>query len=247
MSTLSYNVDGEEESKVGEGEQEGDDDDSEDDEGDDEDAHDEEDEGEDSDDNYSDLASSSDEDEGSNKKETKSKSVKTKAISDALEKKADIPFVFKGNVFRGTAQPSDSSVNLFVSLPNIYLYLVPEEYDEFNELLQSYSDTNQRIVLERMIKSNHPSLTSDNKGKMEKVFAFLMQYIHDVASGESLKLLNHIVPVVFDLSQLIPSSSVASTLLDVLQEKREELSSRKKKSVSLATVYPFVSYQIISI
>ena len=72
---------------------------------------------------------------------------------------------------------------------------------------------------------------------MEKVFAFLMQYIHDIASSDSLKLLNNIIPVVFDLSQLVSSSSVASTLLDVLQEKREESSSLgKKRPVSIATV-----------
>jgi nucleolar protein 14 len=88
-----------------------------------------------------------------------------------------------------------------------------------------------------MIKSNHPALTGTNKVKMEKVFAFLMQYIHDIASGDSLKLLNNIVPVVFDLTQLVPSSNIASTLLDVLQEKREELSSLgKKRPVSIATV-----------
>lgn len=72
---------------------------------------------------------------------------------------------------------------------------------------------------------------------MEKVFAFLMQYIHDIASSESLSLLNNVVPVVFELTQLVPSSNIASTLLDVLQEKREELSSLgKKRPVSIATV-----------
>lgn len=72
---------------------------------------------------------------------------------------------------------------------------------------------------------------------MEKVFAFLMQYFHDIASGDSLKLLDSLTPVVFDLSQLVSSTNVSSTLLDVLQEKREELSSLgKKRPVSIATV-----------
>lgn len=132
-----------------------------------------------------------------------------------------------------------------VRFSNHVLTTVPEEYDEFHQLLQSYSNTDQRTVLERMIKSNHPALNGANKAKMEKVFTFLMQYIHDIASSESLKLLDNVAPVVFDLSQLVPSANVASTLLDVLQEKREELSSLgKKRPVSIATVR-FISVHTI--
>lgn len=119
-------------------------------------------------------------------------------------------------------------------------FIVPEEYEEFHQLLQPYNNTEQRTVLERMIKSNHPALNGANKPKMEKLFTFMMQYIHDVASPDSLKILNDLTPVVFDLSQLVPSTFVASTLLDVLMEKREEISSRsKKRSVSMETVITF--------
>lgn len=122
----------------------------------------------------------------------------------------------------------------------IFPISVPEEYEEFHQLLQSYSDTDQRTVLERMIKSNHPSLTGTNKVKMEKVFTFLMQYVHDIASSDSIKLLHSITPVIFQLGQLVPSTIVASTLLDILQEKREELSSLgRKRPVSMATVFFF--------
>ena len=122
----------------------------------------------------------------------------------------------------------------------MFLSLVPEEYDEFHQLLQSYSNTEQRTVLERMIKSNHPALSGTNKPKMEKVFSFVMQYIHDVALSDSLVLLDDLTPVAFDLSQLIPSATVASTILDILMEKREEMSSQnKKKPVSVATVRNF--------
>ena len=115
--------------------------------------------------------------------------------------------------------------------------LVPQEYDEFNQLILSYPVKDQRIVLERMVKSNHPALNGTNKAKMEKLFAFLMQYVHDLSSEEGrLHLLNDVVPVAFDVAQLVPPTSISSTLLDVLLEKREELSNLKKKPVSIASV-----------
>lgn len=118
------------------------------------------------------------------------------------------------------------------------IVLVPEEYDEFEKLLQSFKDQDQRTVVERMIKSNHPALNGTNKAKLEKVFPFLMQYIHNISeTGSNLQLLNDFAPVVFDLAQIIPSSNVSSTILDVLLEKREELPNLKKQQpVSVATV-----------
>ena len=120
----------------------------------------------------------------------------------------------------------------------ISFLLVPSEYEDFSQLLQSYNQSQVKTVLERMIKSNHPALSGTNKPKMEKVFAFLMQYIHDVASStEGLAILNDLTPVAFDLAQLIPPSTVSSTLLDILMEKREEISSQsKKRPVSVATL-----------
>lgn len=89
-----------------------------------------------------------------------------------------------------------------------------------------------------MIKCNHPALDASNKSKMERLFAFLMQYVHDVASsGPNLSLLHDLAPVAYDLAQIVPSSVVASTVLDVLVEKREEFTCQsKKKPVSIATV-----------
>jgi len=104
-------------------------------------------------------------------------------------------------------------------------------------VVQSYGDDQQRTVLERMLKSNHPALNGANKPKIEKMFSFVLQYIHDVASGDNFQPLNDLAPVAFAIGQLIPSSTVASTMLDVLLEKREELSSHgRKRPPSIATV-----------
>lgn len=190
-------------------------------------------EGEDS---FSDLASSHDEDEEQDGVKTKPKLAEEKTDEQSKKRKeGEMPFVFKGNILL----KNTFGFYFFVLYDKLFFSLVPEEYEEFHQLLQSFSDADQRIVLERMIKSNHPALTGTNKVKMEKVFAFLMQYIHDIASSDTLTLLNNVVPVVFELTQLVPSSNIASTLLDVLQEKREELSSLgKKRPVSIATVIP---------
>ena len=69
------------------------------------------------------------------------------------------------------------------------------------------------------------------------MFAFLMQYIHDVASGDNFQPLNDLTPVAFEIGQLVPSSTAASTMLDVLMEKREELSSHgRKRPPTITTV-----------
>jgi len=164
----------------------------------------------DGDDSLSDLASSHGSDNDTEEMTVKEKKVQKKSTPNQTTRNDDIPFVFK----------------------------VPEEYDEFHQLLQSFKDKDQHTVLERMIKSNHPALNGTNKVKLEKVFTFLMQYIHDLSgAGSSLQLLNDLAPVAFDLAQIIPSSSVASTMLDVLLEKREELPNLKKQQpVSVATL-----------
>ena len=116
-------------------------------------------------------------------------------------------------------------------------FAVPEEYEDLCQLVESYSDKQQRTVFERMIKCNHPALDASNKNKMERLFAFLMQYMHDVSSGPNLSLLHDLAPVAYDLAQIVPSSVVASTLLDVLVEKREEFTCKsKRKPISVATV-----------
>jgi nucleolar protein 14 len=103
--------------------------------------------------------------------------------------------------------------------------------------MQTYTEKQQRTVLERMIKCSHPALDSSNKGKVEKLFTFLMQYVHDISTGPNLSLLNEMAPIAFDLVQIVPSSHAASTLLDVLLEKREEFTGKgKKRPVSIATV-----------
>lgn len=96
-----------------------------------------------------------------------------------------------------------------------------------------------------MIKSNHPALDGANKAKIEKNFAYLLQYIHDIALSDNLALLNDLAPIVFNLSQIVPANQVASIMLDVLLEKREELSAaRKKSAISFATVR-FLYYSIV--
>ena len=75
------------------------------------------------------------------------------------------------------------------------------------------------------------------RGLTQKLFAFLMQYVHDISTGPNLSLLNELAPIAFDLAQTVPSSHAASTLLDVLLEKREEFTGKgKKRPVSIATV-----------
>ena len=48
------------------------------------------------------------------------------------------------------------------------------------------------LIVERMIKCNHPQFGKDNKAQLENLFAFLLQHIHDCASiGKFFDLIAH--------------------------------------------------------
>ncbi|KAK2712722.1 hypothetical protein QYM36_011420 [Artemia franciscana] len=71
---------------------------------------------------------------------------------------------------------------MWVRLENNYLlYVLPESYEDFVLLLCSYTIKDQSILLERMLKCNHPTLSGENKAKAEVLFKFLIQLAHDIA------------------------------------------------------------------
>jgi nucleolar protein 14 len=59
--------------------------------------------------------------------------------------------------------------------------LVPDTYEKLQAMLDAESPERQAVILERMIKCNHPSLGEGFKNKLIKLFGFLLQHLQDTA------------------------------------------------------------------
>ena len=131
------------------------------------------DEDEDDEDEYSDLEESEDEKEPvtpQKPKQNQQKSKQTAAhINDeeavAEEKmKKEIPFTFT----------------------------VPTTFEALQELFEDRTAKEQVLIIERMIQCNHPQFGNDNKSRLEDLFRFLLQYIHDSACLGTYYFFNYI-------------------------------------------------------
>ena len=106
------------------------------------------------------------------------------------------------------------------------------------------------VIIERMIKCNHPQFGNDNKERLEDLFRFLLQYIHDSACFEDendfemkdtfeneMKVIQGLTPFLFDLAKFSPQPS-GEAIRSVLQEKYDDYSQSSRvyptfESVSL--------------
>ncbi|XP_022532058.2 nucleolar protein 14 [Astyanax mexicanus] len=98
-----------------------------------------------------------------------------------------------------------------------YTFKAPESFSDLKELLLGHSVEQQRLIVERIQKCNHPSLAVGNKAKLEKLFGFLLEYVGELAtqSPPELSTINTLIPQVYSLCQLFPASAckVMQTLL----------------------------------
>lgn len=62
-------------------------------------------------------------------------------------------------------------------------FLVPESYKGFQEILEDRLITEQAIIIERMIKVNHPSLGNDNRINLQRLYLYLLQHLNDYSSS----------------------------------------------------------------
>ena len=73
-----------------------------------------------------------------------------------------------------------------------FTFSVPKTSDDLEELFSGRGPKEKAIIVERMIKCNHPQFGKDNKAQLENLFAFLLQHIHDCASiGKFFDLIAH--------------------------------------------------------
>lgn len=116
---------------------------------------------------------------------------------------------------------------------------MPKNYEEFSKLLNEYKLQDQAIIVERLIKCNHPKLEGVNREKIVKLFAFLLQNLNEKFSDasqedirEHFQFLSSIMPHLFDLIHLNPER-MSNTLLDVIKEKYAEFKKNSKQFPSL--------------
>lgn len=112
-----------------------------------------------------------------------------------------------------------------------FTFSVPESYEELQSLLAGQETEKQCLIVERIQKSNHPSLSAGNKPKLENLFGFLWTYIGELATRQpaELKTIDRMVPQLYDLSQMFPEAALSfaqSTLRQSVQELEDQLQTK---------------------
>lgn len=112
-----------------------------------------------------------------------------------------------------------------------YTFDLPQKYNDLEKLLKKYSADYQTVILERMIKCNHPKLEPSNRDGMVSLFAFLLQYVNDLASGNDpvhcFTVLDRILPFLYDISHIAPAETT-KCFLEVIKEKHSEFKDSKE-------------------
>ncbi|XP_057674973.1 nucleolar protein 14 [Corythoichthys intestinalis] len=93
-----------------------------------------------------------------------------------------------------------------------YTFTVPESSQDLEKLLRGHSPDNQRLIVARTQKCNHPSLAVGNKIKLQKLVGFLLEYLGELASRNppELTTVDKLIPEVYSLCQMFPEATCKS-------------------------------------
>uniref|UniRef100_A0A8C1RP54 NOP14 nucleolar protein homolog (yeast) n=1 Tax=Cyprinus carpio TaxID=7962 RepID=A0A8C1RP54_CYPCA len=107
-----------------------------------------------------------------------------------------------------------------------YTFPAPESYSDLKQLLQGHGSEQQRLILDRTLKCNHPSLSAGNKAKLQKLFGFLLEYVGDLATQNppDLRTVSALIPQICGLCQMFPEAAckAVQTLLSDSGHSMEE-------------------------
>lgn len=109
-----------------------------------------------------------------------------------------------------------------------YTFTAPESYDDLKDLLHGHTPDNQRLIVARTQKCNHPSLAVGNKLKLQKLFGFLLEYVGELAtrSPPELTTIDKLIPELYTLCQMFPEAAckaMQSTIGDATHSMEEVL------------------------
>ncbi|CAN9504305.1 unnamed protein product [Ophioblennius macclurei] len=90
-----------------------------------------------------------------------------------------------------------------------YTFAAPESYEGLKDLLHGHTPDNQRLIVARTQKCNHPSLAVGNKLKLQKLFGFLLEYIGELANRNppELTTVDKLIPELYALCQMFPDAA----------------------------------------
>lgn len=183
----------------------------------------EEDDESESEDNLSDLKEDASESEDETPQDTKE--TEKEESSAAIEEPSPI------NVKEDLMKRKEMMEKARSELP--YTFPLPDSYESLQELFKNQTSAHQSVILERMIKCNHPSLAEENKENLSLLFAYLLQYLNDLCADckavkEVFDVFNAIVPQIYELAQLNPENAHKS-MLELMKEKQSEFRRRRKQ------------------
>lgn len=122
-----------------------------------------------------------------------------------------------------------------------YTFELPHKYEELAKLLAKRNADYQSVILDRMIKCNHPKVELTNKEHMVTLFAFLLQHINDVAANartdnveSCFAIIDRLTPHLYDLSHMNPTETT-QCFLEVIKEKHSEYRNSEKEYPTLET------------
>ncbi|KAJ8985041.1 hypothetical protein NQ317_016952 [Molorchus minor] len=133
-----------------------------------------------------------------------------------------------------------------------YTFSLPETYESLQKSFENQSSTHQFIIMERMIKCNHPSLAEGNKDDLGLLFAYLLQHLNDLFSDtlneqsikNSFDVFKTLTPQLFDLAQFNPENT-HNSILEVLKEKQSEFRKKRKEYPGIEVLIFFEVGQLL--
>lgn len=130
-----------------------------------------------------------------------------------------------------------------------YTFEMPQGYQELKNILYAQNPDNRNVIIERIIKCNHPKLDGNNREKIVNLFGYLVEFvcgIFDESTEEnienSFKTLNFLIPHLYDLIQL-NSEKISIKIIDIIKDKYKEYKKNTKIYPTLGTV---VIFKIVS-
>lgn len=127
----------------------------------------------------------------------------------------------------------------------------PSTYEEMVNLLQNQSYSYQSVIIERIIKCNHWKSGEGNREKLSNLFSFLIKYLDNCASVNSLdelqvffKLFDKLCPHLYDLVHANPLTT-KNCLHDILKEKHSKFEEKIKVYPDYSTVRSLITLSII--
>lgn len=116
-----------------------------------------------------------------------------------------------------------------------YTFKVPDSYDELQDIMSNWGLDHQAVIIERMLKCNHPSLAEGNREKLQELLKFLLQHINDSAIPDEdqqlpqcFSVLDRLIPHIYDLTHMSPVTA-GQSVLEVIKEKQADFRNCKRK------------------